>query len=212
MVYLSGACLLRLSWKKRPWDHLGEPVPEETFTHSHSSLICFLHLLQSMASSLFNLCVWQSFCTVCVQVFFGLPVGLAPSSSYSIHFFTQSLSVFHSTCPYHHNMFCCSTEIMSSNPSFSLNPLFGTLSCSLMPCIHLTIFISAHWSAASFSFLTGHVTLPVTGAGHTSADIGVNANLELVDKFCYLGDMLSVVGDADVAVEARIRIIYRVTY
>jgi len=30
--------------------------------------------------------------------------------------------------------------------------------------------------------------------------------LELVDKFCYLGDMLSVDGDADAAVEARIRI------
>jgi len=28
---------------------------------------------------------------------------------------------------------------------------------------------------------------PVTGTGHTSVDIDVNANLELVDKFCYLG-------------------------
>jgi len=28
--------------------------------------------------------------------------------------------------------------------------------------------------------------------GCTSADIGVNAKLELVVKFCYLGDMLSV--------------------
>ena len=37
-------------------------------------------------------------------------------------------------------------------------------------------------------------------------DIGANAKLELVDKFCYLGDMLSVDGDADAAVEARIRI------
>jgi len=37
-------------------------------------------------------------------------------------------------------------------------------------------------------------------------DIGASAKLELVDKFCYLGDMLSVDGDADVAVEARIRI------
>jgi len=27
-----------------------------------------------------------------------------------------------------------------------------------------------------------------------------------VDKFCYLGDMLSVDGDADAAVEARIQI------
>jgi len=43
--------------------------------------------------------------------------------------------------------------------------------------------------------------------GHEiSVDIGDSANLEVVDKFCYLGDMLSVDGDADVAVEARIRI------
>jgi len=33
-----------------------------------------------------------------------------------------------------------------------------------------------------------------------------STNLELVDKFCYLGDMLSVDGDADAAMEARIRI------
>jgi len=37
-------------------------------------------------------------------------------------------------------------------------------------------------------------------------DIGASANLEVVDKFCYQGDMLSVDGDADAAVEARIRI------
>jgi len=37
-------------------------------------------------------------------------------------------------------------------------------------------------------------------------DFGACANLELVDKFFYLGDMLSVDGDADAAVEARIRI------
>jgi len=35
-------------------------------------------------------------------------------------------------------------------------------------------------------------------------DIGGSTKLELVDKFCYLGDMLSVAGDADAAVEARI--------
>jgi len=37
-------------------------------------------------------------------------------------------------------------------------------------------------------------------------DIGASAKLELVDKFCYLGDKLSVDEDADAAVEARIRI------
>ena len=40
-----------------------------------------------------------------------------------------------------------------------------------------------------------------------TAIIQVNLyKLELVDKFCYLGDMLSVDGDADAAVEASIRI------
>jgi len=47
---------------------------------------------------------------------------------------------------------------------------------------------------------------PVTGTGCTSVDIGDNANLELVDKFCYLCDMLSVDRDADAAVETRIQI------
>jgi len=37
-------------------------------------------------------------------------------------------------------------------------------------------------------------------------DIGASANLEVMDKFCYLGNMLSVDGDADAAVEARIQI------
>jgi len=70
----------------------GEPVQEETFTHSpthtyhgyQSSLMCFPHLLWTMASFLLNLHAWQSFSTICLQVFFGLPLGLATSTSYSI--------------------------------------------------------------------------------------------------------------------------------
>ena len=50
------------------------------------------------------------------------------------------------------------------------------------------------------------ILLNVTSAGRTGVDIGDSAKLELVYKFCYLGDMLSVDGDADAAVEARIRI------
>jgi len=46
---------------------------------------------------------------------------------------------------------------------------------------------------------------PVTSTGCTSVDIGVSTNLELVDKFCYLGDMLSVDGDADAALETSIK-------
>jgi len=47
---------------------------------------------------------------------------------------------------------------------------------------------------------------PATSTGCRSIDIGVNTNVELLDKFCYLDDMLSVDGDADAAVETRIRI------
>jgi len=40
------------------------------------------------------------------------------------------------------------------------------------------------------SFVCRGCVNPVTGTGCTSVDIGGDANLELVDKFCYLGDML----------------------
>jgi len=56
------------------------------------------------------------------------------------------------------------------------------------------------------SFICRGCSNPVISTGRTSVDIGASANLELVDKFCYLDDMLSVYRDADAAVEARIRI------
>jgi len=56
------------------------------------------------------------------------------------------------------------------------------------------------------SFICGGCLNPVTSVGRTSVDIGASAKLEFVDKFCYPGDMLSVDGDANAAVEARIRI------
>jgi len=49
------------------WDNPGEPVPEETFTHWHLFMVIshpFLHLLRSIASSLFSLHAWQSFSTI----------------------------------------------------------------------------------------------------------------------------------------------------
>jgi len=67
--------------------------PNQTCRGHQSSLICFIHLLWSMAFSLFNPRTWQSFSTISLQVFFGLCLGLSPSTSYYIHFFTQSLSI-----------------------------------------------------------------------------------------------------------------------
>ena len=56
------------------------------------------------------------------------------------------------------------------------------------------------------SFISTGCSNPVISTGHTSVDIGASANLEVVDKFCYIGDMLRVDGDADAEVEARIQI------
>ena len=84
-----------------------------------------------------------------------------------IHFFTESLPSFCNTCPYHHKLFCCSTKIMSSIPSHSVNSLLGTLSFTLRSHFHLIILISVRWSATSFSFLTGQVSLPCNILLHT---------------------------------------------
>ena len=129
--------------------------PTHTHADHQTSFIKFLHFLRSIASSLFNLCAWQSFSTTSLQVLFSLPLGLGPSASCSIHFFTQSSSSFHNTCPSHHSLFCCNTIFfIYSFKKISLHSLFGNLSFTLMPHIHLTILISAGWSANSFSFLT----------------------------------------------------------
>ena len=65
----------------------------------HPIFISFFHLLQSVASSLFKLRAWQSFCTTTFHVLFGLPLGLEPSTSCSIHFFTQSVLFSNTCCP-----------------------------------------------------------------------------------------------------------------
>jgi len=67
--------------------------PTHTYPDYQLSLISFLHLLWSIASSLFNLHAWESCCTTPLKVLF----GMAPFTSYSIHFFTQSLSSFYHT-------------------------------------------------------------------------------------------------------------------
>ena len=83
---------------------VGQYQKKHSPTHAHpdhwTSFINFIHLLQSIASSVFILHAWQSSRTTSVQVLFGLPLGLGPSTSQSIHFFTQSSSSFRSTCPY----------------------------------------------------------------------------------------------------------------
>ena len=85
----------------------------------HPVFISFFYLPRSIASSLFKLRAWESFCTTSLHVLFDLPLGLEPSTSYSIHFFTQSVSSFRSTCPYHRNLFCCSINIKDVNETLA---------------------------------------------------------------------------------------------
>jgi len=82
-------------WKSR---YQKKHSPTHIYRGHQSSLVCFIHLLRSIASSLINLQARQSFSTISLQVFFGLSLGLASSTSYSIHFFTQSLSSSRNTC------------------------------------------------------------------------------------------------------------------
>jgi len=43
--------------------------PTHTYRSHQSSLVCFIHLLRSMVSSLFNPRTWQSFSTISLQFF-----------------------------------------------------------------------------------------------------------------------------------------------
>ena len=77
---------------------VGQYQKKHSPAHNHPdhriSFIIFLHLQRSVASSLFSLWAWQSSWTTSVQVLFGLPLGLGNSTSYSMHFFTQSSHLF----------------------------------------------------------------------------------------------------------------------
>jgi len=61
------------------------PIPYVT-------IINFLHVVWSTASSLHICRIWQSYFVTSLQVFFGPPLGLTPYTLKSVHFFTQSFS------------------------------------------------------------------------------------------------------------------------
>jgi len=150
--------------------HLGRPRWDGTRRNIHSLTACpcqhyttsfinFLHFLPSIASSMHIGRVWQYFSMTSLQGFFGLPLGLTPYASKSMHFFTQSFSAFLKTCPYHLNLCPCITVIISSLPSLSPKSLLENLSVILMPHIHLIILISARWSVNFYNFLGRNSTL-----------------------------------------------------
>ena len=106
---------------------------------------------------MFSLHAWQSSFTTSLQVLFGLPLGLGPSTSYSMHFFTQHYLLFAAHA--HTNAACCAVMLCHLY-LVSLSVLYLGICLSLVPHIHRTILISAVWSATTFSFLAGQVSLP----------------------------------------------------
>jgi len=128
-------------------DKPGESVPEETFTHSRLSWSSIVPNLLHLSTMIHGILPVQS---TCLTVF---DHNLSPTFLWStswpgnlhyfiLHIFLHPRIVFFSQ-HMHGNLFLCTTKIMSSNPSLSLNPLLGILSCSFTPHIHLTILISA---------------------------------------------------------------------
>ena len=156
-------------------DNLGEPVPEETFTHSHlswSSVIPYLLLPSTMIHDIIP--VQFTYLTVFshnLSPSFLWATSWPGTLNFILHTFLHPIIVFFLQ---HMPLFHCSTEIMSSYPSLSLYLLLGILSCSFTPHIHLTILISARGSATSFSFLMGHVSFP--------------CNILLAHNCCTMGD------------------------
>jgi len=58
----------------------------------HPIFISFFHLPRSIASSLFKLRAWQSFCTTFLHVLFGLPLGLEPCTSIMVALWNRALA------------------------------------------------------------------------------------------------------------------------
>ena len=65
---------------------------EKKLTHSHPSWST--HILYQLPPFTTSLRAWQSSMITSLRVLFGLPLGLGPSTSYSMHFYTQSSSSF----------------------------------------------------------------------------------------------------------------------
>jgi len=121
-------------------------LPTHTYHGHQSSLICFLHLLRSMASSLFILCSTYVPDSLFPQSLSKFSLVYLLTWHHQLH--TQYISS-HNHCllfsAHAHTIATCFSVVprLCHLILVSLNPLLGTLSCSLMPHIHLTILISA---------------------------------------------------------------------
>jgi len=126
-------------------DNPGELVPEETLTHSHLSQSAVMPYLLPPSMTIHGILPVQF---TCLTVFFhNLSLGFLWSTSWPgtlhfiLHTFLHWLSSFHSTCPYQHNLSCCSTKIMC-------------IHASVRACMHVCVHACVHVSKTIFKMST----------------------------------------------------------
>jgi len=94
----------------------GEPVPEETFTHSHLLWSSVIPYLLRPSFMIHGILLVQFTCLTVffhnLQIFFGLPLCLAPSTFYISSPNHCLLFAAHAHTIAIRNLFCCSTEIV----------------------------------------------------------------------------------------------------
>jgi len=108
--HFTALCLGLAGWA-RTRQSIHPLTPLLIINHSPSTIIDSVLPVQLRA--------WLSLGTTSLQVLFGVSLSLKSSTSHSIHYFTQSLSSFRNTRPYHYNLFCSRSKIMSFNLSLS---------------------------------------------------------------------------------------------
>jgi len=136
-----------------------------TYSDHQSSFISFLHLLRSILSIQFTcltVCIAQSHFKCCL-VYFSvchppLHTPYFSSPNHCLLFATHANTI--ATCFAVVPRLCHLILV-------SLSTRYFELCLTLTPHIHPIILISAHWSAISFSFLTGQVSLPYNILLHT---------------------------------------------
>ena len=120
----------------------------------------FLHFFMSWTSSLPISNYAMSASTLSNHILLGRPIDLLPSTLYSLHFFTQSSSLFFTTCPYHLILPLLMTVAICSTPTNFFNSSLVLLSFMKTPHIHLIICISVLSNFNPTSTSKGLVSLP----------------------------------------------------
>ena len=139
-------------------DYPGEPVPEERLIHPPSWSSSNLYQLLP-STTIHSILPVQITCVVIfLHNLFPCPpwstFGLEPSTSYSIHFFSQSVSFFCITCPYHHNMFCCTRESKKGcHPNHGYNFVNSWSICKILSLLQRAVNFQQH------QYLVTHHTL-----------------------------------------------------